>query len=359
MYKRNGINVEPNDETEHSISKYLEVKKENVFITCGICKEEKPIAAFGLTGNGRHKHLCTNCELEQMQVKGQPKIMGKGKPMMKFPNEKKAKPAGKKEIKHDKTVEKKVAKKLSKTPNEVDKVLDKIVENKPDEKSIKIPEKVDKRKIKKHSPITKKLKEKTKKLNKQMLDKEAYDLFDLIVKPYLELYDDGFTNKDISNHLHAKRGTQWIYAKLMRMVTVGLLKVERRAGMNNIYFVNEIVPQKPIKERVEEERVEKFKLKKHQELVNDMESPNKKMYNKLKELQEKTGDMVLMIPEDDLIKRVEKIADKMLINFTEKSTTITVSPSNNILRAYDLLSDKQKESAEISKGDGTMLKFNW
>ena len=53
MYKRNGINVEPNDETEHSISKYLEVKKENVFITCGICKEEKPIAAFGLTGNGR------------------------------------------------------------------------------------------------------------------------------------------------------------------------------------------------------------------------------------------------------------------------------------------------------------------
>jgi len=342
LYKRNGVNVEPDDSHTDLI-----VKKENVILTCQMCKEEKPVIAFGVTDSGRHKNVCLNCELDQMQVKGQPEVKGKGKAMFNFPSEKKCNPADWKERRSDKCVGTIVANNLKTAPEKVDSdddELDRIVESIPENKP-------------KLTALN------SKDIKKEMLDSEAHQLFDIIIKTYLEEYKDGFTNKDIFNHLHGKRGTQWIYAKLKRMVAVGLLNVEKRGGVN-VYFVNKIVPQPTRKEKIENEKIEKFAQKvDSKKKLPPFRKDHGFIESKFREvLEHPTSKMTFVQVEnmnDNLIKNMEEIADKMLINFTEKSTTITVSPTHNILRAYDLLSDKQKESAEISDSTGKMLKFSW
>jgi hypothetical protein len=392
IYKRAGISME-SDEKDVSESIEPEITSQ----ICGICKEEKPISAFGLTDTGKHKHLCTNCELDKIATKEQPKIVGQGKPMLKFPDgkKKKSKPARPDEVKHDKTVEKRIAKNIAKTPKEVKKVVEKIGENRKDDtldpelvKELKKNKRV-KRRVSKTDKRRKKKKViqteiPAKELRKQMLDSEAYELFEAIILTYLERYEDGFTNSDIWVYLQKKRGVQWIYAKLKRMVKVGLLKVDKRTRPN-IYYVNEIIPKPTLKEKVETERKELF----NQEYIEDKvrekmgikeDEPKKKLTmlkgtgkvvvkaqkeaqkgieEKFKEANLADGPVTFMIPEEDFIKKVEKVADKMVIDFNEKSTTIIVSPTHNILRAYDMLSDKQKENAEILTSDGKVLKFRW
>jgi hypothetical protein len=125
------------------------------------------------------------------------------------------------------------------------------------------------------------------------------------------------------------------------MVRLGLFNVDKRRGIN-VYFLNEIVLKKNLPEKVEKERSELFTQKKsYEEAIED--KPLNKGVN----------------GEDNFIKEVSKVADKMVINFNEKSTIIMVSPTHNILRVYDLLSDKQRETAEIVRGELKSIKFSW
>ena len=113
------------------------------------------------------------------------------------------------------------------------------------------------------------------------------------------------------------------------------------------------MPKPTLKEKVEAERNEKFNQKK--KLVKAVEKTFRG--------DKVTGGYIKNEPlnymENGFIKNVGEVSDKMEINFTEQTTTIIVSPTHNILRVYDLLTDKQKESAEITGVDEKRLKFSW
>ena len=349
IYKRAGFNTD--EEKQDEPIKYEDGKK-----LCSKCKERKSLYSFGTTDNKEYKSICISCETLLNKPKEQAEIVSenKGKPMITFPKDK-----------NDKQSNKKMTKRIT-------------------------------------NPKVRKL-NKTMKDNvetRERLEKEANEFYQEVIIPYVKKNHDGVTTTDIRLYLKMDK-FQWVDAKLRKLCELGLLNKRRtKHGEPFKYFIVnakdigirtmedggqqadiEIIDD-PIKEPLtsERERIENDKIKRakieeeKQKLISKPidevmdnfdknlkeEKTQKEKFNEIKLIEIDQPIDPTMEPEEDFISKISKIADSINIDFIKKTTTIIVSPTHNILRAYDILTDDQKEKSDIKYLNGNkVLVFSW
>jgi len=309
---------------------------------CSECGEIKELWKFNSTeaNIGRRKSYCKECETELVNPKVPPKIVGKGKPIFGFGG---------------------VGETVKESNNKViKKVTSKKQEEKPKPKPVKKSRKGKKKTMEWRDEMQKK---------QEKILKDAMELLETTIEPYIKEHpfasEHGFQAKNLwQDDLKAKYpNNQYFTTLLRRLVKTKKLKVKRQRGKPHTYFLitdgrTGKAPEKVVKKaRIDFDKVTTIPLKKVQDMgkIEVKEEEEKEILKKVKgeskmKKSEKEGF------DDDFLRGISTIADKVEIDFVERTTEIIISPSGNLLRVYDLLSKKQKENAVV---DGKNLKFTW
>lgn len=334
---------------------------------CSECGEVKPLSLFNVTDSGkRRKPFCRQCELKSFIPKKAPKIVGQGRPIFGFGGS----PLKVNELKEVGEVR----------IREEDEMRDIVKRNRKESR-----ERVMKQR--KTMRMSETMKKKLKK------EEEARKVFDEVISQYIEMRGEGFKASDIRKFINKDLGkkeptSQWVVGILRTLARLKILRVKSKRGGSNTYYLKKQKEGKDLKKALEErkerakkekkeriidrvklelEKVEVVELDKgkipvreeeEDKIINKPFEPTKEewrelMKNKEKILKDEGEDRGC---DDDFLRGISTIADEVHINFVTRETEVILSPNGNLLRVYDLLSKKQKETAEV---DGKNLKFYW
>lgn len=325
---------------------------------CSECGKTKELWEFNPTeaNIGRRKAYCKECEAGLISPKIPPKIVGKGRPVFGLSK------MGENMDKADeiKPIVPGTVGKIGKVKFRDKKGIKEIQEQREERRKELKQMKVKKKK-------TYQWRDKMKKKHDK-IEKDSMVLLEKTITPHIKDHpfaeEHGFQAKDIYPDIKDNYpNNQYFTALLRRLVKNKKLKVKRQRGSPHIYFLitdGRIgkAPEKVVKKaRIDFDKVTTIPLKKVQDMgkIEVNEEEEKEILKKVKgeskmKKSEKEGF------DDDFLRGISTIADKVEIDFVERTTEIIISPSGNLLRVYDLLSKKQKENAVV---DGKNLKFTW
>lgn len=324
---------------------------------CSECGEVKPLSLFNVTDSGkRRKPFCRQCELKSFIPKKAPKIVGQGRPIFGLGGGSPLKVNELKEVGEVRI-------------REEDEMRDIVKRNRKESR-----ERVMKQR--KTMRMSETMKKKLKK------EEEARKVFDEVISQYIEMRGEGFKASDIRKFINKDLGkkeptSQWVVGILRTLAKLKILRVKSKRGGSNTYYLKESLEDKKLKEERKEkirkrvkldlEKVEVVELDKgkipvreeeEDKIINKPFEPTQEewrelMKNKEEILKDEGEDRGC---DDDFLRGISTIADEVHINFVTRETEVILSPNGNLLRVYDLLSKKQKETAEV---DGKNLKFYW